>query len=166
MSKIPKKLYVVSVASGLGFLNAYEPGLKSFEKKKVTQHDWAYGGAFGYGAREAYEKNPGEWWLKGHKWVWNKEDSNVRVEYDEPMDVKCQPRVWDNDPLTGFKILKSVSRYSTSNKLWRIMDPRGVEFEITTAVLEEIILNSTIINGEIQDKCVWVTNKNLQVFKE
>ena len=43
------------------------------------------------------------------------------------------------------------------------MDPRGVEFEITTGAFEELIDKVTIIKGAIQEKCVWETNKKLIV---
>ena len=78
--------------------------------------------------------------------------------------LKNPPAVWDNTPLTGFKIEKSVSRYSTSNQVWRILDPRNAEFEISTAVLEQIINDATILKGGVIDaRCAWAANKNLVV---
>ena len=65
------------------------------------------------------------------------------------------PRIIDNIPLTGFKIVDTVTRYSTSNKLWRILDPRGFELEISTANMESVIMSGIIDKGEIIDKCVW-----------
>ena len=174
MAKLPKQLYVVSRAQAqgepaLGFLSGYEPGKSAFEKKRQTQFGWAYVGS--YGSRWGSYSEPED--LNGVVWI-------TKKEYIEQIDpatnhwlapkvittkeiAKDQPQIWDNTPLTGFTITKSVSRYSTSNKLWRILDPRNVEFEITTACLEDIILKSTIKNGVIQDPCVWVTSKNLIV---
>ena len=170
MAKIPKQLYVVSKEEvyvrkdqlpepNLGFLNAYEPGNVAFEKKKATQLDWAYcksqhtirfieqfGALYMVGHRTEYA--PGSW-----------KATNIPV--DEP--VAIQPQVWDNAPQTGFKILRSVSRYGTSNKLWRVMDPRGLQFEITTGWFEDIIMKATIQNGEIMSPCVWESNKKLVV---
>jgi len=164
--KYPKQLYITLKYENeeypLGFLHAYEPNKAPFLKKKKTQDDWAYGH---YHWRTPYEKD-GKMWVKGINSVRDISGGFKEIPYDEIVSEKLQPRVVDNVPLNGFKIQKSVSRYSTSNKLWRILDPRGYEFEISTGCFEEIVLNTTIINGVIQDKCVWIGNKNLAVVKE
>ena len=157
MAKTPKQLYIVSRSQGqdapvLGFLSGYEPGKSAFEKKRETQFGWAY-------MYSSPEDVGGVIWLA--KTVYTNTLPTTRTTVREIAEY--QPQIWDNTPMSGFTITKSVSRYSTSNKLWRILDPRNVEFEITTACLEEIILNSTIKNGVIQDPCVWVTSKNLIV---
>jgi hypothetical protein len=44
------------------------------------------------------------------------------------------------------------------------MDPRNVEFEITTGVLEQLIEDATILKGgAIDARCAWMANKNLVV---
>jgi hypothetical protein len=165
MAKLPKQLYVVtrkqSDAVPLGFLGAFEPGKSAFDKRKFTQDKWAYLNFSGMHGTTLKEIN-GEYWVEGIKWEW---DTVLNKSISNPCHqlVELPPQVWDNTPMTGFAITKSVSRYSTSNKLWRILDPRNVEFEITTSSLEEIIMKSTIKNGVIQDPCVWVTSKNLIV---
>lgn len=63
---------------------------------------------------------------------------------------------FDNLPTHGFKIGKVASRYSTSNKFYRIIDPRGFQLEISTDNLNEIIQNGEIVYGEIIGKYVWV----------
>jgi len=63
--------------------------------------------------------------------------------------------VYDNIPLEGFKLGKSVSRWSTSNKLFRLEDPRGFTVEISTGNLEMLMRDVTIVKGVIQGKCVW-----------
>jgi len=63
--------------------------------------------------------------------------------------------ICDNEPTTGFKITDSVSRWSTQNKLFRVMDPRGFEVEIPTGNLNQLLQCSTVVNGEIQGECVW-----------
>ena len=173
-SKLPTKLYVtgkkqpkydngkiISYDTPLGFLNAYEPGKAAFEKKRITQEEWAYKD---YIQNFKLERRGPEFWITGLRWgnwlpgVHNRAQEQV-CEFAEP-----QPQVWDNTPMAGFKIENSVSRYSTSNKLWRISDPRGFEFEITTGVLEQIIEDATILKGGIIDaKCAWMSNKNLVV---
>lgn len=61
----------------------------------------------------------------------------------------------DNTPQEGFKVVESVSRWSTSNKLFRIEDPRGFVVEIPTGNLATLLLDTTVINGVIQGGCVW-----------
>lgn len=62
---------------------------------------------------------------------------------------------YDNTPMTGFKLGKAVSRWSTSNKYFRLEDPRGFEVEISTGNLEMLVRDVTIIKGVIQDECLW-----------
>lgn len=138
----------------LGFLNAYEPGKASFEKKKATQHEWTYRDL------TLYQIGSG-WGVKGTDYD---HITRKHIPFDHPLDPMLAPQVWDNVPLPGFKILKSVSRMSTSNKLWRILDPRGIQFEISTAILEQIIDDATILKGgKIDAKCAWMNSKNLVV---
>lgn len=179
--KIPAKLYVTAkhefydrnnppavLPPPLGFLNAYEPGKTSFDKKKATQEEWAYGG-WNYNSYNNWnikhfklELHGPEYWIVGDRYGEWQNGNRVIIPFAELVDP--QPGIWDNHPLPGFKILKSVSRSSTSNKLWRILDPRGVQFEISTLCMETIIENSAIRQGGVIDKdCYWVSNKNLIV---
>jgi hypothetical protein len=65
----------------------------------------------------------------------------------------------DNQPITGFQILNSVSRWSNDNKVFRLKDPRGFVLEIATGNLEMILQTSNILKGGfIEDKCVWGRN--------
>jgi len=61
----------------------------------------------------------------------------------------------DNVLMSGFKVAHSVSRYSTSNVVWRILDPRGFELEISSPNMSDLIGITTIEQGEIQDRCIW-----------
>ena len=63
--------------------------------------------------------------------------------------------VCDNTPQEGFIVGQSVSRYFTSNKLFRVMDPRGFEVEIPTDNLAMLLQSCTITNSVVQEKCVW-----------
>lgn len=65
-----------------------------------------------------------------------------------PMDI-------DNRPTHGFKIVDTVSRYSTSNKLFRVEDPRGFELEIDVYNLLDLIEHHTIVQGTIMEPLVW-----------
>lgn len=170
MAKLPVKLYVTSKDQGtdlppFGFLHAYEPGKAAFEKRRLTQETWAY---HTNSVNGKIEEQNGVWYLVGTRWMYDD-----TLKYDDPgyryraplhEVLRNPPLIWNNDPLEGFRITKSVSRWSTSNKLWRILDPRGIEFEISTGVLEQIIDDATILKGGVIDaKCIWMANKNLVV---
>lgn len=172
MIKYPKQLYVVARGVGtpteppLGFFHVYEPGKSAFEKKRETQIKWAYQDYSNLYDFEFVELH-GQWCAKGYK---TERDPNspagtyksINVPYCYP--VPFQPQIWDNEPSHGFKIMESVSRYSTSNKLWRILDPHNVEFEVSTDVMENIIHSATITKGLIENRCVWTKAKVLEVF--
>jgi hypothetical protein len=48
-----------------------------------------------------------------------------------------------------------VSRYSTSNKFFRVEDPRGFELEIDVNNLLDLIEHHTIVQGTIMEPLVW-----------
>jgi hypothetical protein len=75
-----------------------------------------------------------------------------------------EPRIMDNVPTRGFRLKEVVSRYSTSNKLFRVLDPRGFELEISADNLLELAMNSTIVKGEIVDECVWATSNGVYLM--
>ena len=43
-----------------------------------------------------------------------------------------------NELLSGFKLTKSQRRWSTSNVVWRVIDPRGFEIEISSENLMKL----------------------------
>lgn len=143
----------------LGFAHAYEPHLKTFAKKQETQDKWAYEPYFGF----MFYKD-GRVYRTTQKWVYEAGRHGVLVD-DETIEIpeNLQPRVIDNVPLEGFCVQRSVSRYSTSNKLWRILDPRGFELEITTACFEDLVMSCVIDKGVIMAPCIWHTGKVLVV---
>lgn len=63
--------------------------------------------------------------------------------------------ILDNKATTGFKITVPVVRYTTSNVVWRVLDPRGFELEIYTANMKEIIEECNIVKGEIMHPAFW-----------
>jgi hypothetical protein len=75
-------------------------------------------------------------------------------EYIDAKDV-IPSEILQNVPQSGFKIVDVVSRCSTSNKFYRILDPRGFELEISADNLLELMFSSTIENGVIKSECVW-----------
>ena len=175
MKKVPDQIYVVSqkrseyeypvpgnwnvkneIEHNFGFLHPHEPTKATDAKRKHTQHQWAYSGM--------YEKN-GEFWEKGVEWIYNPVmHSHANIPYDRPIDPLYAPKVWDNVPLTGFTLIDTVNRYR-GNKLFKVMDPRGIEFEITVQSLYHILCEGTVSNGLIVDACVWAKGKDLVVAK-
>ena len=176
-TKIPERLYVTAkfeeedldwgtpnhrtIKHRVGFLHPYTQD-KAGAKRQETQNGWAYGG---WSRSALYYMIDGVVWQKGMERV---DDATHKYGYrmapfERPVDDTLQPVVLDNTPMAGFRVLTFVSRFSTSNKVWRIMDPRGYEFEISTASFEEIVMNSTIVRGEIMSPCVWKANKNLVI---
>lgn len=71
---------------------------------------------------------------------------------------------FENIPTQGFKIVESISRWSTSNKWFRVIDPRGFKLEISASNLCNLILESTIINGLIQEECIWSRYSGMNVL--
>lgn len=69
---------------------------------------------------------------------------------------EAEVHTFENFPTSGFKIAAIATRYSTSNKFYRIIDPRGFQLEISTANLLEIVQNGEIAYGEIIGKYFWV----------
>ena len=60
-----------------------------------------------------------------------------------------------NTPQSGFLVAECVSRQKTSNKLFRVRDPRGFVVEIPSANLLELLLVSQIHKGVIMEPCIW-----------
>lgn len=74
--------------------------------------------------------------------------------------AKLQPLIIENVAIEGFKITDFATRYSTSNKLIRILDPRGFELEISVANLLEILDQTTVTNSNFIGKYKWDFGKN------
>lgn len=143
--------WVVVNTYKFGFLHPHEPNKKTDAKRKELQKKWAYG---------RYEEVDGK--VVSLDWTYN---HNGKEYTKLVIPEEHQPAILDNVPLTGFKIIDTVSRYSTGNKLVKVLDPRGFVFEITIASLFGIIQDGSIINAVIQEPCVWLSNKNLITWK-
>ena len=67
-----------------------------------------------------------------------------------------QPSIYDNVPLIGFIISDMVRRYQTKNVLWRVIDPRGFELELSSDNMNYLIQENGIGKAGIIDApCVW-----------
>jgi len=88
-------------------------------------------------------------WVAGY---WSARDTRGRLR----KDLKEMGEVYDNKPMTGFRLTDWSDRYITDNKVVRVLDPRGFELEIYIPNLMDIILNSEVDHGEIKDELVWL----------
>lgn len=71
---------------------------------------------------------------------------------------------FDNKPTSGFYIGDSVARYSTSNKLFRVRDPRGFVVEVPTGNIATLLHLTTVKNGVVQEDCVWGREGNNHIL--
>lgn len=62
---------------------------------------------------------------------------------------------FDNEPTVGFYIGDSVSRWTTQNKLFRVLDPRGFTIELSTGNIATLLHYTTVTNGYVQEPCVY-----------
>lgn len=69
-------------------------------------------------------------------------------------------KVYDNKPLCGFKIITDSRYGQTFDSTVTVLDPRGFVIRLNKSYLDDIYNNTTIINGEIIDECVWATIKS------
>lgn len=72
-------------------------------------------------------------------------------------DKTISAKTLKNELMEGFEIARSVRRHGWNggNVVWRIVDPRGFELEVSSANFASIVSCSTIVNGVIQGRCVW-----------
>ena len=70
----------------------------------------------------------------------------------------------DNTPTKNIYVGCSVSRWSTSNKLFRVTDPRGFTIEIPTDKLATLLHHTTVVKGVVQEECVWGKEGNNHIL--
>lgn len=159
MINIAKQLFVVKGVDredDLAYMSPYsvnkdgEP-LANIAKMQATGRSWASVGA----------QN-----------VW-KTDENGKYIRDEGghliLDHVIPPRkgeefIYDNSPLSGFYVGCSVARWSTSNKLFRVKDPRNFTVEIPTDNLATLLHHTTVIKGVVQEECCWGREGNNHIL--
>ena len=144
----------------LGYATAYTPNTKAYEKAVKSQNDWAYADR---GWTQQWFERDGKIWTREPEvrdgYFVNRSELNV----EKMIADNLQPTIIDNIPLEGFKIARMVTRSSSysNNKLWRILDPRGFELEITSGTFEDIVMSGVIDKGVIVGECIWQTGKQL-----
>lgn len=107
----------------------------------------AFATPFGTDAAFEKRKNTVDVWCRGY-------GHYVDGKYVYP---EFEAAVHDNVLMDGFRISESVRRtgWNGGNVVWRVVDPRGFELEISSSNFARIVDCSTIINGVIQGKCIW-----------
>ncbi len=122
----------------LGFATPYTTD-KAGEKRISTVDDWV--------KREA-----GGNWVKKNLLLPDNYKNQVFVP-----NLYSYPSVVRNIPKSGFSFTKMVRRYSTSNVVWRVIDPDDIHFEISSSNLAYIMEDCGIQKGGIiPGKCVWL----------
>lgn len=91
-------------------------------------------------------------------------DQNNRYITTRDEYLKGEEFIADNTPTTGFYVGSSVSRWSTSNKLFRVKDPRGFTVEIPTDNLATLLHHTTVVKGVVQEGCVWGREGNNHIL--
>lgn len=91
-------------------------------------------------------------------------DENNRYITTRDEYVKGEEFIADNTPTTGFYVGSSVSRWSTSNKLFRVKDPRNFTVEIPTDNLATLLHHTTVVKGVVQEACVWGREGNNHIL--
>ena len=79
-------------------------------------------------------------------------------------DKDSSGNIIDNIPTKNIYVGSSVSRWSTSNKLFRVTDPRGFTVEIPTDNLATLLHHTTVIKGVVQEECVWGKDGNNHIL--
>lgn len=185
MSFIPEKLYVTFQDRQnhiLGFMSPFEDNA-AFRKRRKTQLEWAYTGS---GFIEPDADLSGNLFYK--KWGRYADLKDLGGEIIQPSDfdptapnadddwccvkikasLQLEPKVLDNIPATGFAIGDDIQRsggwFSNKNVVWRVLDPRGFQLEISSANLSRLLGYATLVNGVIQEKCVWAREGSANVL--
>ena len=62
---------------------------------------------------------------------------------------------YDNIPTPGHILGDSVSRWTTENKVFEVIDPRGFMVQVPTGNISTLVKYCTVVKGVIQEECVW-----------
>lgn len=85
----------------------------------------------------------------------NKQAMSRKKTIDKLGDSKFKPLVFDNTPMVGFKFYKFKTS-STGDGYVLVEDPRNFISSIPLRDFEDILQSTSIVDGVIRNKCVWV----------
>lgn len=98
----------------------------------------------------------------------DKEDAAFKKR-KETVDTWCDDKqgtrkFFDNVPLPGFKLADYSSRYSTDNKYVQVQDPRGFTVEISIRNLVDLVSETSIIKGVVQEPLIYARDGGMNVL--
>lgn len=163
MINIAKQLFVVKGVDRedeLAYMSPYAEGkdgqpLANIAKMQATGRSWA-----SVGPQNVYKLKPDAKTSYDYE---RDEQGHVIVDHVIPAR-KGEEFIYDNTPLTGFYVGSSVARWSTSNKLFRVKDPRNFTVEIPTDNLATLLHHTTVVNGVVQQECCWGREGNNHIL--
>lgn len=77
---------------------------------------------------------------------------------DNWRDQNIPTQVIDNIPQTGFRLESIQRRYMSNNALFRVLDPRGFELEISAENMLALMTVCGVENGVVNGPCYWIIN--------
>lgn len=116
---------------------------------------------------KAFEKrqSTGKSWATPHlRYIYDEKRYQTLEEVCPDYKQEDYESLYDNNPQTGFKIVGSVSRWSTDNKVIRVEDPRGFVVEIPTGNLTTLLKHTTVDKCMVQEECVWGREGNNHIL--
>lgn len=163
MIKISKQIwYIVKPehSDELAYMCPYETNkdgepLSNIAKMQATGISWAR-----VNSQNVYKLKPNSTSSYDYE-----KDEDGRVIIDHVIPAKNgEGFVVENIPTKGFYVGSSVSRWSTSNKLFRVKDPRNFTVEIPTDNLATLLHHTTVVKGVVQEACVWGREGNNHIL--
>lgn len=144
----------------LAYMCQYQTGkdgepLSNVSKMQSTGRSWAM-----VNSQKVYKLKPDAQTSYDYE---RDEKNNVIVDHIIPAKYG-EEFVAENTPTTGIYVGSSVSRWSTSNKLFRVKDPRGFTVEIPTDNLATLLHHTTVVKGVVQEACVWGREGNNHIL--
>lgn len=93
------------------------------------------------------------------------------TSFDSWRNKELGTKTYDNTPQQGFTVLFNVggckSGWNVRQTYFRVRDPRGFEFEISSSNFVDILQNETITNGVLSGKYAYVwEGQNLNLIKD
>lgn len=163
MIQIHKQIWYVTKpdhSDELAYMCQYQTGkdgepLSNVSKMQSTGRSWAM-----VNSQKVYKLKPDAKTSYDYE---RDENNNVIVDHVIPAK-HGEEFITDNSPTTGFYVGCSVSRWSTSNKLFRVKDPRGFTVEIPTDNLATLLHHTTVVKGVVQEACVWGREGNNHIL--
>lgn len=163
MINIAKQLFVVKGVDReeeLAYMSPYQTNkdgepLANISKMQATGRQWA-----SIGPKKVYKLKPDA--KTDYDWL-RDDQGKVILDYVIPARTG-EEFIFDNTAISGFYVGSSVARWSTSNELFRVKDPRNFSVEIPTDNLATLLHHTTVVKGVVQEECVWGREGNNHIL--